>query len=212
MAPLTLDFFHDCVCCWSFNISSRLRILADELPLDIRHRTFVLQASREEMRARWGGPEDARATILEHWAVCREASDQPDRIDVEAMRTAPFDYPHGMTAARACKAAEAIGGQAAHWDLFDRIQRAHLTEARNIADPSVLALLAAETGLDPVAFTAALGAAETVDAVEADRLAARRLQVTRVPTILVRETGARLVNGPISDLRAQLKAAQRLIA
>ena len=212
MAPLTLDFFHDCVCCWSFNISSRLRILAGELPLDISHRAFVLQASREEMRARWGSPEEARETILGHWAVCREASDRPDLIDIESMGAAPFDYPHGLNAALACKAAEAIGGQAAHWDLFDRIQRAHLAEARNIADPSVLALLAAETGLDPVQFTAAFGARETAHAVEADRLAARRLQVTKVPTILVRETGTRLVNGPIEDLRAQLKAAQRLTA
>lgn len=212
MKRLTLDFFHDTVCCWCFNVSSRLRRLADELPLDIRHRSFVLQASRGEMQTRWGSPEDARATILGHWEVCREVSDQPDLIDIDAMRAARFDYPHGMVAARACKAAEALGGQAAHWDLFDRIQRAHLAEAQNIADPSVLAFLAAEIGLDPVAFTEAFTAPASTAAVEADRQAARHLQVTRVPTLIVRETGTRLVNGPLDDLRAQLRAAQNLIA
>ena len=35
---LTLDFFHDVVCCWCFNISSRMRKLADELDLDIQKR------------------------------------------------------------------------------------------------------------------------------------------------------------------------------
>lgn len=71
MTSLTVDFFHDVVCCWCFNISSRMRALATEFDLDIRHRTFVLQASRSEMSTRWGTPEDARETILGHWAVCR---------------------------------------------------------------------------------------------------------------------------------------------
>jgi len=44
MSALTIDFFHDVVCCWCFNISSRLRRLASdaEFDLDIHHRTFVL--------------------------------------------------------------------------------------------------------------------------------------------------------------------------
>lgn len=49
-------------------------------------------------------------------------------------------------------------------------------------------------------------------AVEADRQAARLLQVRSIPALIVRDTGARLVNGPVEDLRAQLGAASRLIA
>ena len=115
-ASLTLDFFHDVVCCWCFNISSRMRSLAVEFEfeLDIRHRTFVLQASRAEIAVRWGRPAKARETILGHWSACRQASDRPELVDIEAMRAAPFDYPHGMTAALACKAAEQLGGQSAH--------------------------------------------------------------------------------------------------
>jgi len=33
-----------------------------------------------------------------------------------------------------------------------------------------------------------------------------------VPSVIVRETGARLVNGPLEDLRAQLAANLRLVA
>lgn len=208
---LTIDFFHDVVCCWCFNMSSRLRALAEEFELEIRHRTFVLQASPAEMAARWGSPKDARETILGHWSVCREVSDRPQLIDIEAMRAAPFDYPHGMVAARACKAAEQIGGQAAHWNMFDGIQRAHLTEARNVADPSVLSDVARTGGLDVPGFDRALADPKTARAVESDRQLGRRLQVRSIPALIVRETGMRLVNGPVDDLRTQLRTASTLI-
>jgi len=211
-AALTIDFFHDVVCCWCFNISSRLRLLAEEMDLAVQHRTFVLQASVAEMQSRWGSPEQARAAILEHWDTCRRVSDRPDRIDIDAMRRARFDYPHGMTAALACKAAEFIGGQPAHWAMFDRIQAAHLSEARNIADRAVLRDVAAEAGLDPLETAWMMDDPKTGLAVEADRQYARVLQVRSIPAIVVRETGTRLVNGPIDDLRAQLRAARRLVA
>ncbi len=212
MASLTIDFFHDVVCCWCFNISSRMRDLADEFDLDIRHHTFVLQASSDEMASRWGIPEQARETILDHWDVCRQVSDRPELVDIDAMRAAPFDYPHGTTAAVGCKAAERIGGQAAHWDMFDRLQSAHLTDARNIADPEVVLNAAEAHGFDTAHFKKVFNAPATVQAVESDRQRARSLQVQSVPTLIIRETGARLVNGPRDDLAAQICAARRLVA
>ncbi|WP_424929733.1 DsbA family oxidoreductase [Amaricoccus tamworthensis] len=210
MALLTIDFFHDVVCCWSFNISSRLRMLAVELDLDIRHRTFVLQGSEREMAERWGTPEQARDTILGHWERCRGVSDRPELVNIKAMRKAPFPYPHGNVAARACKAAEALGGQAAHWDMFDSLQRAHLSEARDIADRDVVVEIGAAAGFDRDTFTLLVDAPETKAAVDADRLYARQLQVTSVPSLIVRQTGNRLVNGPTDDLRAQITASARL--
>lgn len=212
MPALTIDFFHDVVCCWCFNISSRMRGLAKEFDLDIRHRTFVLQGSQTEMAERWGSPAQARATILEHWKLCRQVSDRPDRVNVDAMRAAPFDYPHGMTAARACKAAERIGGQAAHWDMFDRLQLAHLSGEQDIADPATVLDVARALGFEGAAFADVFHEAATARAVETDRQDARRMQVHSIPTLIVRETGARLVNGPREDLAAQLRTALRLSA
>lgn len=212
MASLTIDFFHDVVCCWCFNISSRMRNLATEFDLDVRHRTFVLQASRDEMAARWGSPGNARETILGHWAVCRQVSDRPGLVNINAMRTAPFDYPHGMTAALGCKAAERLGGQNAHWDMFDRLQCAHLTEARNVADPATVLDVARELGFEASAFAELFDDLGTLRSVETDRQQARKLQVRSIPTLIVRETGTRLVNGPREDLAAQLRAALRLVA
>ncbi|MEQ9693099.1 DsbA family protein [Shimia sp. SDUM112013] len=212
MPTLTVDFFHDVVCCWCFNISSRMRDLSVLFDLDVRHHTFVLQASRAEMAARWGTPKQARDTILGHWEVCRQVSDRPDLVNIDAMRAAPFDYPHGLTAALGCKAAERIGGQAAHWDMFDALQHAHLSAARNIADPDVVQEAARQIGLKATPFADALNDPATARAVEVDRQRARSLQVQAVPTLIIRETGARLVNGPREDLAAQIMAAERLVA
>ncbi|AHM03664.1 DSBA oxidoreductase [Roseibacterium elongatum DSM 19469] len=212
MPSLTIDFFHDVVCCWCFKVSSRMRDLAVEFDLDIRHRSFVLQASRAEMAARWGTPAQARATILDHWAACRSVSDRPDLVDIDAMRAAPFDYPHGMTAARGCKAAERLAGQGAHWDMFDRSQRAHLSAARNIAEPEVVLEVARDLGFEAAAFATLFDDPATAQAVETDRQLARALQVRSVPTLIIRETGSRLVNGPRADLAAQIRAALRLAA
>lgn len=137
MRTLTVEFYHDVVCCWCFNISSRLRALATEFDLKVVHRTFVLQASCAEMAAGWGTADQARETILGHWSVCRQVSDRPELVDIDAMRTAKFDYPHGLTAAIGSKSAERLGGQPAHWDMFDRLQLAHLSAARNVADTEV---------------------------------------------------------------------------
>jgi putative protein-disulfide isomerase len=212
MSRLTIEFFHDVVCCWSFNISSRLRGLVDEFHLDVRHRSFVLQANQDEMERRWGSPEDARDAILEHWASCRQVSDHPELVNIEAMRQAPFHYPHGFVAALGCKAAERIGGQPAHWDFFDRLQHAHLSKAQNVADPATIRKVASEIGLDAEAFAMAFDDPETSSPVEIDRQAAREMQVRVVPTLIVRATGARLVNGPREDMAAQLRAALRILA
>lgn len=128
------------------------------------------------------------------------------------MRAAPFDYPHGMTAALGCKAAERLGGQAAHWDMFDRLQLAHLAQARDIADPATVLAVARKAGLDGPAFHAAFEDSATAAEVSADRRLARALQVRTIPALIVRESGMRLVNGPREDLAAQLRVALRLAA
>ena len=209
---LTIDFFHDVVCGWCFNISPRLRVLSTEMELEVHHRTFILQENRQQMINVFGSMPKAKETILGHWDACEVASDTPELFNTEGMRKAPFEYPYGLPGALACKAAERLAGQGAHWDMFDKIQRAHITEARNVADVRVLHEIAAALGHDPVYFAETMSDPETLGAIEADRQYARRMQVRSVPMIIVRETGARLVNGPYEDLRAQLRVVETLVA
>lgn len=79
-----------------------------------------------------------------------------------------------------------------------------------MADIGVLGEIAGELGLDSYRFEKLISDPETREAVEGDRQLARRLQVRTVPSLIVRETGTRLVNGPLDDLRAQLRAALKL--
>lgn len=202
---LTLDFFHDVVCGWCFNLSPRLHALAQTFDLDVRHRTYVLQDDPARMVAVFGSSVAAKATILGHWAACAAASDTPERFAIERMRAAPFDYPHGLPAALACQVAQHLGGHDAHWRLFDALQSAHLSQARNVADVEVLIDVALEVGFDAGAFRRGMADPRTRQAVEVDRELARRLHVRAVPAVRVRETGAWLRNGPLEDLRAQLQ-------
>ena len=209
---LTLEFFHDVVCGWCFNLSPRLRTLTREFDLDIRHRTFVLQDSSERMAESFGSTAAAKETILGHWAACAAASETPERFAIERMRAAPFDYPHGLPSALACQVAQQLGGQSGHWRMFDALQEAHLSHGRNVADCEVLLDVASSIGFDLSDFRDGLLDSHTLKAVEADRAMAQGLGVRSVPTVIIRETGQRLRNGSLDDLRAQLQAQVQSLA
>lgn len=132
----------------------------------------------------FGSPEAGKAEILTHWAA---AAAHPDgeAINVELMRSRSFPYPYSMPGLLACKAAEFQGGQAAHWDMFDRIQQAHAVEANNIADPQVLRRCAAGVGLDLVRWEQDFNNLETRRPVERDLAEAQARGVHAVPTLVL---------------------------
>ena len=131
----------------------------------------------------FGDPAAAKAEIMGHWAA---AAAHPDgeAMNVELMRSREFPYPYSMPGLLACAAAELQGGMQAHWDMFDRVQRAHAVEARNIADAEVLRSCAADIGLDPVRWESDYQSPAARHAVDADTAEARRLGVNAVPTLI----------------------------
>ena len=74
-APLIVDFFHDVVCGWCYVMSPRLRQVAAELDIEVRHRSFVLQDSRERIVQAFGTMEKAKTEILGHWEACAKQDD-----------------------------------------------------------------------------------------------------------------------------------------
>ncbi len=68
--------------------------------------------------------------------------------------------------------------------MKERLLRAHLVEAAPIGDRATLVALATEVGIDPDAAEEMLAGDDYVDAVRADELAARELDVTGVPFFL----------------------------
>lgn len=121
-----------------------------------------------------------------HWVA---AASQPDgeAINVALMHSRSFPYPYSMPGLLACKAAEMQGGMPAHWDMFDRVQKAHAVEARNITDSAVLRDCAAEIGLEVARWEADFASPEVKQAVEADLHEAQQLGVNAVPTLIFNE-------------------------
>lgn len=204
--PLGLDFYHDVVCGWCFVLSPRLHRIGQEFMIDLRHKTFVLQDTRERMEQVFGSMPAAKTEILSHWEQCRVAADDPSTINVEGMRAASFEYPNGWLAALACKAAEMQGGAIAHGRLFDALQGEHLTRNRNISDPEVLFQAATAIGLDRDRFRRDFTGMEVQTLVQADREQARALGIRSIPTLVVRETGQLLQNiGSLDQLRQMIR-------
>nr|WP_321327179.1 DsbA family protein [Alcaligenes faecalis] len=210
VSPLIIDFFHDAVCGWCYVMSPRLRQVAADLGIQVRHHTFVLQDSREQMLRAFGSMERAKREILGHWAACAQ-HDDTQSINIEDMRAQNFEYPHGMLSALACQAACLLAGEQGHWDYFDAVQRAHLAESRNIGDMDTLLAIAVAQGFDGEAFLSAMDSDITHQRVQADRTQAARLGIQSIPTVLVssRETGqelARLQTQPADMLKSRLLA------
>jgi len=132
----------------------------------------------------FGSASDGKAEIMSHWEA---AAGHPDgeAIQVELMRSREFPYPYSMPGLLACEAAQRQGGMTAHWDMFDRVQRAHAVEANNIADPAVLTACAAEIGLDTARWEADFQSPAVRKAVEEDLIEAHQLGVNAVPTLIL---------------------------
>jgi len=187
-----IEFFHDAVCGWCYVLSPRLRQIAALYPVQVTHRTFVLQRNQAEMIARFGSVAQAKTEILSHWQRCQQFSDDPSRFNINGMRQREFDYPTGYLAALYCKAVELRFGQQQHWDYFDLVQRSHLYHNDNIADASVLQQLLTQMQLPVDEILAQLASAETRAGVDADSQRAASFGIRSIPTLLI--NGSKLVS------------------
>ncbi len=183
-ALVTVEFFHDVLCAWCYALSPRVRRLVEQHPeVAVEHRCFALAPTPEAIVAIFGSKEAEKQEILQHWRAAN-ANDDQHRINADLMASRDFDYPYSMPGLRACKAAERQGGQEANWAMFDRIQRAHLTECLNIADYEVLRACAVEVGLDVPRWERDFASPEVAEAVERDLTRARIYGITGVPTLV----------------------------
>jgi len=180
-----IEFFHDVLCAWCFAFSPRVRRLVKEFPdVEVIHRSFALAPTPEAIVYIFGSKEQGKREILQHWRMAN-INDDDHRIRADLMEQREFDYPYSMPGLLACKAAELQGGQSAHWDMFDRVQRAHLVECVNIADDEVLRMCARDVGLDVERWECDYRSERTRQMVEEDLALARRYGVDGVPTLVI---------------------------
>jgi len=123
------------------------RLVKEHPEIRVIHRAFALAPTPEALINMFGSKERAKkrySTIGEQ----RISTMTNIEIGLTLWKTSHLIIHTRCQGLVACKAAERQGGQQAHWDMFDRIQRAHLTEAQNIADYNVLKQCAIDVGLD----------------------------------------------------------------
>jgi predicted DsbA family dithiol-disulfide isomerase len=183
---IKIEFFHDVLCAWCYAISPRVRKLSREYPLKVIHRCFALAPDPEAISKIFGSKEAGKREILNHWRAANENDDE-HRIRADLMEKRDFDYPYSIPGLLACKAAEVIGGQSAHWDMFDRVQKAHLTECKNIADFEVLLECAKDVGLDIETWQRAYYDKGTLNLVYSDLNKAMEYGINGVPTLVANE-------------------------
>ena len=182
---ITIEFFHDAMSCWAYPLSPRLRNLVAKHPeVEVVHRSWVLIWAPEEQEKIFKTKAAAKEEIVMlHWAEARRI-EPDDRIQCEKMMAQPFDYPYSIPNLLASKAAERQAGHAGHWDYFDRIQKAHLTECRNIADTAVLRDCAKDIGLDVARWEKDFTDDATRKMMMDDVARARQFGLMRTPALL----------------------------
>jgi len=190
---MEIEFFHDVLRAWCYALSPRLRRLTEVFPeINVIHRGFPLAPEPNDIVQMFGSKEKGKRDILQHWKAAN-MNDDEHRINAELMEQRDFDYPYSTPALLACKAAELQGGQAMHWDYFDKVQEAHLTLCRNIADFDVLTDIARELSLDVEKFRADLRGEQVKFLLRLDIDRALELVVEATPTLVANDgmlTGA----------------------
>jgi putative protein-disulfide isomerase len=151
--PLHLHYLHDPLCGWCYGAAPLLRAARALLPVTAHGGGMMSGARRQPVTAQLRAyvlPHDRRIAALTGQAFGAAYCDGL-LCDPQAV----FDSDPPIAA---MLAADRLAG--AGLDLLARLQVAHYVEGRRIAEPEVLAELAAQIGLDRDAFERALAQAQ----------------------------------------------------
>ncbi|MBP9017484.1 MAG: DsbA family protein [Paludibacteraceae bacterium] len=182
---IIIEFFHDVLCAWCYALSPRVEKLAEKYPdrIEVIHRSFALAPEPDGIARIFGSKEEGKIQILGHWRAAN-MNDDAHRMNPELMATRTFDYPYSTPGLLACKAAELQGGNEMHHKIFNRIQKAHLTECLNINDFEVLKMCAREVGLDVEQWEKYFHSEKAKQMLDEDSYLAYQYGVNSVPTLI----------------------------
>jgi predicted DsbA family dithiol-disulfide isomerase len=179
---MQIEIFSDVVCPWCYIGKRRLdAVLAGELGKDVRvtWRPYQLYPQMPEqgmprdtfMKARFGA--DAEASVI-YGRILDEAKTVGLELDFGRIRVAP----NTLRAHRLLSWAEPSGRQ---HELAEVLFRYYFQEGRDVGDSGVLALAAAEAGLDADAATELLAGHDELDKVRAELALGYSIGVSGVP-------------------------------
>ncbi|MDF3849643.1 DsbA family protein [Achromobacter denitrificans] len=184
----TLHYLYDPLCGWCYGAAPLIEAARAIPGLDIALHGGGMMANGNRQPV----TDALRRYVMPHDERIAGLTGQPFGEDyfngLLRVTGAVFDSEPPITA---ILAAQSLGGRGP--DLLARIQRAHYVQGLRIADPAVLAALAADIGLDPAAFESAYSAArgaETAAHIAASRQLLARLGGTGFPTLALERGGA----------------------
>jgi predicted DsbA family dithiol-disulfide isomerase len=183
---IRLDIFSDPVCPWCYIGKANLdRALADhpDHPFAIQWHPFQLNPDmpREGMdratylEAKFGGRQNAARAYAQVEAAALRAG---ITLDVASV-------PFASNTPDAHRLIHWAGIEGLQTEMVDALFHAYWHDQRNIADPSTLAAIAGEVGMDPEAVARLLASDADRDDIAARDLDARQKGVNAVPTFLI---------------------------
>lgn len=183
---LSIEVVHDLVCPWCYlGVRRLMRTLRHrpDLAFDVVWHPFLLNPdmpragmARPDYVVRKFGGEDRARRLYASIAEIGRGEGIDFRFDL--IRATPSS----MDAHRLVRYAARAGIADA---MVEALFSAHFSEGRDIGDPSSLALLAQECGLDGAATYRFLISEEEAEAVHADNLRAHRLGINGVPCFVI---------------------------
>lgn len=136
-----LIYFADPMCSWCWGFASVVTDIEQSLELPVR---LILGGLRPGTTAPMSGSD--KASMREHWEHVHEMTDQP--FDWEFFERSDFVYDTEP----ACRAVVVLRRHGQALAALHRIQRAFYAQNTDVTDPSNLAKIAGEFGLDENRF------------------------------------------------------------
>ncbi len=180
---VTLDLFSDIACPWCYVGEARLEQAMEQTGIRVERRWHPFQLQPDmPPDTRWmdfapgkfGGVERMKSAFSH---VVSAGAENGITFDFEQMPYAP----NTMDAHRLILWAQDTAGTEPAFALAHALYEAYFSDARHIGDPSVLADIAGETGLDRAAAVAHLATDKGRAVVTASQTEAQRLGVSGVP-------------------------------
>jgi 2-hydroxychromene-2-carboxylate isomerase len=179
MKPDHFDFFFDIASGYSYLASSQVQPLAQRTGVPVRWRPFLLGAAFKAT----GNETPARIPAKAAWMV-RDMALWARQYGMPVAFPSRFPI-HSVTPMRLLVAAGRLHGEAAIARLAHPLFEAAWALDQDVNDPAVLARCATAAGFDAAALAAAVGDAETKDALRAHTDEAIRLGVFGAPAFVV---------------------------
>lgn len=180
-----LHFIYDPLCGWCYGAEPLVRAAESVEGLELRLRGGGLWPRPTRL------PEEARRHIRQADARIASISGQPfGDAYLSGLLNDPTIVLDSRPTIAAVLAAESLGARPG-LRMLRAIQHAHYEDGRRVVEPDVLGELAARTGLEGKAFSAAFAAAPVEAHIEATGRLMQRVGARGFPTFVL-ETGGRL--------------------